>query len=344
MIRGHQAGCDETCCAEVAATVSRRKRRRQRPNDPERRAARAQALVMLGELSSARQAVEGEELAPGTEETLRLLRDPLRRPPRPREVLPAHLREIRHGSLFKLDEDSFTKNIRSAKRGVAPGPSGMTFDHLRPILDSPRDTHVLFLVAEIMARAQIPADIIGAVRVGRMTAFRKRTGGVRGIVAGDALRLLIARTIAQQMGEAVKAATAPLQYALSTRAGCECVAHALQAMSDLNPNATITSIDGVSAYDSISRRAMLEELEKVLGGREVLPFVLMFYGSPSSYLWEDEGGETHSIAQGEGGEQGDPLMPLLFASGQHPALLATQRRLGPVRKSLRFSGRHLHQD
>ena len=101
--------------------------------------------------------------------------------------------------------------------------TGMTFDHLRPILDSSRDTHVLFLVAEIMARAQIPADIIGAVRVGR-TAFRKRTGGVRGIVAGDALRRLIARTIAQQMGEAVKAATAPFQYALSTRAGCECVA------------------------------------------------------------------------------------------------------------------------
>ena len=45
-------------------------------------------------------------------------------------------------------------------------------------------------------------------------------------------------------------------------------------MSDLNPNATITSIDGVSAFDSISRRAMLEELEKVLGGREVLPFCL----------------------------------------------------------------------
>ena len=167
-------------------------------------------------------------------------------------------------------------------------------------------------------------------------AFRKRTGGVRGIVAGDALRRLIARTIAQHMGEAVKAATAPFQYALSTRAGCECVAHALQAMSDLNPNATITSIDGVSAYDSISRRAMLEELEKVAGGREVLPFVLMFYGSPSSYLWEDEGGVTHIIAQGEGGEQGDPLVPLLFAGHSE--------KVGPVRKNLRFSGRHLHQD
>ena len=35
----------------------------------------------------------------------------------------------------------------------------------------------------------------------------------------------------------------------------------------------------------------------------------------------------HTIDQGEGGEQGDPLMPLLFAVGQHPALVATQARL-----------------
>ena len=34
-----------------------------------------------------------------------------------------------------------------------------------------------------------------------------------------------------------------------------------------------------------------------------------------------------TIDQGEGGEQGDPLMPLLFAVGQHPALVATQERL-----------------
>ena len=29
-------------------------------------------------------------------------------------------------------------------------------------------------------------------------------------------------------------------------------------------------------------------------------------------LWEDDGGEVHTIPQGEGGEQGNPLMPLLF--------------------------------
>ena len=43
--------------------------------------------------------------------------------------------------------------------------------------------------------------------------------------------------------------------------------------------------------------------------------------------WEDENGTTQIIPQGEGGEQGDALMPLLFAVGQHAALVAAQGRL-----------------
>ena len=33
-------------------------------------------------------------------------------------------------------------------------------------------------------------------------------------------------------------------------------------------------------------------------------------------------GEVHKIPQGEGGEQGDPMMPLLYSLGQHRALEA----------------------
>ena len=53
-----------------------------------------------------------------------------------------------------------------------------------------------------------------------------------------------------------------------------------------------------------------------------LPFSSMFHGTPSRYLWEDDADTTHTIVQGEGGEQGDAMMPLLFAIGQHPALEA----------------------
>ena len=65
----------------------------------------------------------------------------------------------------------------------------------------------------------------------------------------------------------------------------------------------------------------------VEGMGQAVPFVRMFYGSPSSYMWEDASGVTHTITQSEGGEQGDPLMPLLFSLGQHSALEAIQEDL-----------------
>ena len=72
---------------------------------------------------------------------------------------------------------------------------------------------------------------------------------------------------------------------------------------------------------------MLESLLRMEDGERVLPFVRRFYGSPSTYIWEDELGVSQDIAQGEGGEQGDPLMPLLFSLGQHRAQEAIAARL-----------------
>ena len=72
---------------------------------------------------------------------------------------------------------------------------------------------------------------------------------------------------------------------------------------------------------------MLEGLMQVDGGSATLPFVRMFYGAPSEYLWEDDFGQVHTTSQGECGQQGDALMPLLFALGQHGALETTARTL-----------------
>ena len=82
--------------------------------------------------------------------------------------------------------------------------------------------------------------------------------------------------MAQQLGPQVEAATAPHQYALSTRAGSECVAHLIQWLCELNPNSTVMSIDGISAYNQISKATMLDGLYTHCGG-EAIPFVRMFY-------------------------------------------------------------------
>ena len=50
------------------------------------------------------------------------------------------------------------------------------------------------------------------------------------------------------------AATAPFRCAMATKAGCECISHVLQALTELNPNATILSVDGMSAFDMMSRK------------------------------------------------------------------------------------------
>ena len=103
----------------------------------------------------------------------------------------------------------------------------------------------------------------------------------------------------------------PFQFALSTRAGTDCVGHAVRLMTDADAQATALSIDGIGAYDHVLRSAIMEKLHSVPGLRGLLPFVRTTYVRPTSYVWED-GDVKHQIHQAEGGEQGDPLMPLLF--------------------------------
>ena len=244
-----------------AKSQSRSLRSRRREREDEARAARALLLVHMGELSAARQALEGAPMAPGTHATLRALTDPERRPAFPREPLSAEVAHMQPAVPFQLDTDLFLVNLRKSRKGAAPGPSGMHSDHLFPLLERPRDSELLAQVASQMAVGNVPEDILDIIiRLRRVTALQKPDCGIRGIVVGDVLRRLVARTISRQVSKKAEAATAPFQYAHSTKAGCECVAHILQTLTDVDERATIVSIDGIGAYDLISRNAMLQGL------------------------------------------------------------------------------------
>ena len=59
-------------------------------------------------------------------------------------------------------------------------------------------------------------EMLQAVRIGKMTTLQKSQGGICGIVVGDFIRRVVARTLAQQQGPAVEHHTSPFQFALST--------------------------------------------------------------------------------------------------------------------------------
>ena len=190
--------------------------------------------------------------------------------------------------------------------------------------------------AQKLAQGKVPRNIGRAIALGRMTAFEKPNSKVRGIVTGDSLRRLVAKTLAQQFGEEIEQACAPFQFALSTRAGTDCVGHALRAITDENPEMIIESLDGIGAYDHIDRSVMLGELLKLQGASAMLPFILLFYGQQSKYLWRDENDNVFTILQGDGGDQGDPSMPALFALGLNPALPMGKEKLQQGEQLLAF--------
>ena len=180
--------------------------------------------------------------------------------------------------------------------------------------------HWFFRLGEHLVN-KVPIPVIEAVWMECMIALRKPAGGVEAPWWG---------TWSGGSWHAQWSTGQPYQYALSTRAGCECVSHVVQALCEANPNTTIVSVDGVSAYDTISPEAMMHGLLDMEGGESVSAFrydnsTVVFHNICGRTMQEF----THTIFQGEGGEQGDPLMPMLCSLGQHRALEAIDRSLRP---------------
>ena len=118
-----------------------------------------------------------------------------RRPDRPRDPIPEELTAFEPMAMFDLDEQLFARNVRSSRRGAAGGPSGTTTEHLRPLLD---DVRLFTALGSRLAKALVPQVAVDLIRVGRLTALSKPDGGVRGIVAGDVIRRLVAKTMSQK--------------------------------------------------------------------------------------------------------------------------------------------------
>ena len=69
---------------------------------------------------------------------------------------------------------------------------------------------------------------------------------------------------------------------------------------------TVMSIDGIGAFDLISSKAMLQALMRIEGGPAVMPFVRMFYGQASTYLWEDDEVLSTTSSKGKEESRGTP--------------------------------------
>ena len=211
------------------------------------RTTRARNLVHLGDLSAARQALLSGPLAPGSDTTLAELRDPDRRPIEPYPATNPDKSNFQPDEPVQLPRALLVANLQRARKGAAPGPSGLTAEALRLILDDEAATDRYIQVAQQVAQGRVPPQASQLLGLGRMVALQKPNGGIRGLVIGDLLRRLVSRSLAQFFATQLQTACRPWQFALSNRSGTEAVVRALTLSTELNSNHTIVSVDGIGA-------------------------------------------------------------------------------------------------
>ena len=141
------------------------------PTDPaaiaERKRHQACFKVKQGELSRARQVLTTCDLAPGTEATWAALTDPARRPPEPRTTIGQDVLHHQPDQPPHLTTRAVAAALRSARRGCAPGLSGMRAEHLKLLL---QDSEALELLAEactLLAQARVPTEVCKALAMAR---------------------------------------------------------------------------------------------------------------------------------------------------------------------------------
>ena len=328
--QGDWASLLEEAASEATKQPRRQSGKGHRPSIHEQ----AERKVQNRELSRARTLLTSSGLAPGNQETLEKLR---KRPCSDRpQAIPAEALQYQPTQKLQLDRFELLRALRSAGRGSAQDLAGMRYEHLRVLLDDDEAWEAFSGLAQDFARADVPAEVMSALRMGRLTALRKKEDEVRGIVAGSILRRLVCKALSSQFSDAFMARTAPYQFALQTRAGTDSLAHALRFVTDKDEHIVVVSLDGVGAFDHVRRSAFFSKLLRCEELRGLLPLVSALYGDTSRFIWTDDAGIQHEVRQTEGGEQGCPLMPALFSLAQHDALESANQELLPDERILAF--------
>ena len=98
-------------------------------------------------------------------------------------------------------------------------------------------------------------------------------------MAGSIIRRIATRAVAKSFADKIMDGTGIYQFALQSRAGADALAHALQAITDMDENDVIVSLDGIGAFDHLRRAAFFEKLHEIEALRPLIPLASMLCGS-----------------------------------------------------------------
>ena len=244
------------------------------------------------------------------------------------------------------DRDPFTVDdvrdaIKHLKRLRAADVLGWTADVLKALC--PDAITVLARLCIKIAKDihYIPEHIRPFFFGAKLIPLKKKDDGVRPIAIGTIFRKLIGTSIMNSIKSTLPGFFSPVQFGVGIPGGAENIIHGIRELYRLHPNYHIVSLDLVNAFNSISRKVVVAQVNEHYP--LLNPWIWQCYGSPSQLLVQG----SPCIASSTGVQQGDPLGPLLFSLGLQPALRNALRYVQPFAYMddiyLMGSPEHLHQ-
>ena len=169
--------------------------------------------------------------SPGNNQILRVLQIPTRRPPVAREPLPDDVQLHKPEVPFSLEQDRLLRNLRVSRRGGAAGLSG-------------RPSTLFWSPSTILSCCIGFANFLPEPPQWRCQGHRGRRSFEK------------TRRPHHQPDHPFNRSRHGTLPVCTTRAGTDCILHVLQSMTDMGPLATVLSVDGVGAFDLVSRSSL----------------------------------------------------------------------------------------
>ena len=207
------------------------------------------------------------------------------------------------------------------------GLSGWKYEHLKLLL---RSTHVqshLFAAYSALAQGNLPSDAVTLFSASRLIALPKGSNDVSPIAMGEVFRRVVAKAICLEMKSQFSDHFSPIQHGVTAEGGVELLVQHIQALLDENADWVCLKTDVKNAFNSVSRRHLLEEL--LSSFPSLYGHAFSMYGNTSLLVYT-LGSESLILESQDRVHQGDPLGPALFAIAINKILSKLQRHHSTV--------------
>ena len=140
--------------------------------------------IKSGELSSATRILT---IAVPSEDTMERLKE--KHPDRSEDIV---FNDVDANSPISLKKAIFLEAIKKAPRGSGAEPSGWRYEHLRLLMENQFTSDLLFEVCCLIAKSELPSNVIPLIASSRLIALPKGNGDVRPIAIGETLPIFTA--------------------------------------------------------------------------------------------------------------------------------------------------------